>query len=377
MKDQVNIMLELLQTAVLNRTVDIQLDSKVDWNALMDQSVEQGLLAWVWDGISMLPPEQQPPRQQRINWALSAQEVWDSYAHRKAVLHDMVAICKANNVRMLVLKGLGISALYPKPESRLSGDIDIFLFGDAEKGNRILSPDGDASLHEKHYVFYRDEVQVENHVHLIDMGTPLQRRIEDYLISTLDDSLQTVDGYYVLDREPLIIYTLMHLLAHLNNPGDDPLQLRSIVDFAMLLRQYDAQRFPSQLLPIIRRYNLEMSFSLFVALSEWILNVSFADYKIDGCRVEEDFEDACRLILDDNIRHPFFYNCPKNKHLDARWKYYRQIRWRYRYLPTMKGKRLRLFVNEFLHSSIKSLLGLPTDLSFSDGVSLKLRNRQS
>lgn len=366
-------MLDLLRAAVLNQSPALQEGFTVDWDALMDLSLEQGLLAWVWDGISKLPLAQQPPRQQRINWALSAQEVWNSSVLRKNLLHDMVTICKANDIRLLVLKGLGISALYPKPESRRSGDIDIFLFGDAEKGNRILSPDADVPLREKHYVFYRDGVQIENHVHLIDIGTPFQRRVEDYLISSLEECQLTSDGYYVLEQEPLIVYTLMHLLAHLNNPGDDPLQLRSIVDFAMLLKQYDTQRFPSHLLPIVRRYNLEMAFSLFVRLSEWILNVSFADYKIGDCRVEEDFEDACRLILDNDMRHPYFYNCPKNKHLIARWKYYRQIRWRYKYLPTMKSKRLRFFVNDYLHALFKSLFGLPVNMTFTEGMTARKR----
>ncbi len=90
-------------------------DVEVDWDGLMDVSKSQGFIAWVWDGICRLPVEQQPPRQYRINWGMSAQEIWDRYEKQKKVLAEMVEICNHNNMRLLLMKGIGLSELYPKP----------------------------------------------------------------------------------------------------------------------------------------------------------------------------------------------------------------------------------------------------------------------
>ena len=76
-------MLALLRYGVLDvKPSAYQPSSQVDWDRMMDVASAQGLLAWVWDGICKLPKEFHPPRQQAINWGLSAQETWDRYATR-------------------------------------------------------------------------------------------------------------------------------------------------------------------------------------------------------------------------------------------------------------------------------------------------------
>lgn len=77
-------MYELVRAAVLDKVPAIPNDVSIDWDKLMDLSQEQRLIAWVGDGVCKLPPEQQPPRQYRINWGLSAHEIWDRYELQKS-----------------------------------------------------------------------------------------------------------------------------------------------------------------------------------------------------------------------------------------------------------------------------------------------------
>ena len=88
-------MLEFVRAAVLEREPKIPFNVAIDWDKLMDVSTEQGLIAWVWDGICRLPQEQQPPRQQRINWGLSAQEIWQRYVQQKEVLAEIVEVLQS------------------------------------------------------------------------------------------------------------------------------------------------------------------------------------------------------------------------------------------------------------------------------------------
>ena len=88
------LMFEFVRAAVLERGPVIPQDVEIDWNRLMDISTEQGLIAWVWDGICKLPLERLPPRQYRINWGMSAQEIWDRYWQQKKVLREMVEVCE-------------------------------------------------------------------------------------------------------------------------------------------------------------------------------------------------------------------------------------------------------------------------------------------
>ena len=66
---------------------------------------------------------------------------------------------------MMVFKGQANAALYPKPEHRAVGDIDCWLFGDAEKGDEIAKAHGaevsfDWYRHSK--IDYKGET-IENH----------------------------------------------------------------------------------------------------------------------------------------------------------------------------------------------------------------------
>lgn len=355
----VDVMLELVQTAVLERGPVALPSVDINWDKMMDMALEHGLLGWVSDGMDRVSNNNQIPRQQRINWGLSAQKQVEQYYRQKDALDRMILTCNNNNIKLLLLKGIGLSEYYPKPSSRLSSDIDIYLFGEYEKGNELLL-DRDAKLAEKHYVGVFNGIQIENHIWLIDMGTPLQQKVEKYLELSLDDCVKTEAGYYVLPTKPLILYLLMHLLAHLNNPQDDPIKIRSIIDFCMVLRSIEKGEL-YELGKLIAQFDLSRSYMLFVELSEWVLSVDMSEYKLFQFE-SKDVPAAVRLLVDDNLRHPDYSGTPKYKQLINRWSRYRQIRWRYKYLPTMEKKRIYLFINDFLHDAVKSILGLsPND----------------
>ncbi len=359
-KTLVEIMLELVRAAVLGREPMIPEDVTIDWDRMMDMALEHSLLGWVYDGMCIMSACNQLPRQQRINWGLSAQEQTSQYYHQKEVLDRIIEICSNNNLRLLLLKGMGLSKYYPKPSSRQSSDIDIYLFGEYEKGNSVLF-NGNVKLAEKHYVYYNDGIQIENHIWLIDMGTPLQRKVESYLESTIGSCEKSNDGYYVLSSKSLILYLLMHLLAHLNNPQNDPIKIRSIIDFGIVLQTLKEDAL-DEIKNIIVKFKLSRSYMLFVELAEWALSINLSKYKFFKYETK-DFPAALQLLIDEKIRHPVFGSSPKNKELHQRWHRYKLIRWRYKYLPTMERKRILFFINDFLHDAVKSLIGVPYDVS--------------
>lgn len=63
-----------------------------------------------------------------------------------------------------LLKGLGLSIYYPRPEHRECGDIDLWL-DNCDKGNRLIEELGIKINYdsEKHAVFHYKGVMVENH----------------------------------------------------------------------------------------------------------------------------------------------------------------------------------------------------------------------
>ena len=99
------------------------------WERIYRMAADHGLSAVVWDGICRLPAAQQPPRETRIRWALSAEKLEERYRHQQQTASKLAARFSEEGLRMLLLKGLGLSRDYPIPEHRECGDIDIYLYG--------------------------------------------------------------------------------------------------------------------------------------------------------------------------------------------------------------------------------------------------------
>lgn len=357
----VEIMLEFVRASVLDRVPVIPHGIVVDWDKLMDLSAKQGLLAWVWDGICKLPTEQQPPRQQRINWGLSTQKIWDDYEYQKTVLKELVEVCRKNNMRLLLLKGMGLSMMYPNPASRPSGDIDIYLFGDFEKGNTVLANNVFVFTN-KHAEFNYKGVKIENHQNFFYHGTKLQIDVDNYILSTISDCIENKDGYYVLSPLACLVHLLLHTMVHLNNPVEH-ISIKNVLDVVCYLLFNRKELDPGLCGSTMRQLNLEKAFDLYLQISEWILSVDMSQYRNELMSKSDDAERLITLLLDDTLRCPQFDNRSFLKQLSQRCSYYYHTMWRYAYLPNWRILN-HGFVKRQISYCIKSIVGMPLDKSF-------------
>lgn len=332
-EQQVSVMLELLRAAVLDRDPVIDPNVKVDWDDLMDQASKQGILAWVYDGICKLPKEQQSPRQQRINWALSAQEIWDRYHKQKEVLAEMVKICDENGMRMLLLKGIGLSELYPKPESRPSGDIDVFFFNDFEKANDLFG--GDGFVHwGKHDEWKICGIVVENHKNFINVDSRRQREINQFLLNNARNACLAEFGYYLFEPELNYIFLMLHAMEHFES--EYPVSYKTILDLGMFLLTNQDVIDNGYLFDILKRFHLEKSFELLLQLSEYLLGIRLSSFHITTIPFH-DFEKAVDSIntrcLDLRVNHG------SHRGILYIWSLVRQYSrmcWKYKYLLVSK-----------------------------------------
>lgn len=359
-QQQIAVMLELLRSAVLDRDPVLDSAVKVDWDKLMAVSQDHGLLAWVWDGICKLPKEQQPERQTRIGWAISAQNIWDAYDRQVDVLDNIVRKCAEKEIRVLLLKGIGLSNLYSKPKSRPSCDIDIYTFDKCEETVSLLTT-SQVRYGVNHFMFqYRGE-NIECHDHLLSTRTSLQQKVQIYINSTLGDCTLSTLGFYELPMISNTVYVLMHILSHFVNPGPDPLRIRSILDYGMLLIKIREQGKVAEYKKLLCTLELECASDLFVRLSEWILQVDLSDYYCEVQDLTNDMEKSKELLFDEKLRHPIFDEKSFVKQLYQRLVWHKAVRWRYSYLPSSERLRLPGKIQFQFHIFVKSLLGLPFD----------------
>lgn len=210
------------------------------WERIYRMAADHGLSAVVWDGICRLPAAQQPPRETRIRWALSAEKLEERYRHQQQTASKLAARFSEEGLRMLLLKGLGLSRDYPIPEHRECGDIDIYLYGQSDKGDRILHEIG-AHLYfdvPKHSEYVWDGVLIENHRTILNVRrNRTERELNALLVRLLekDGTHGLAPGIQTPPATFNAIFLIRHAAVHFQKEG---IVLRHLCDWACFLTRH-------------------------------------------------------------------------------------------------------------------------------------------
>ncbi len=210
------------------------------WERIYRMAADHGLSAVVWDGICRLPAAQQPPRETRIRWALSAEKLEERYRHQQQTASKLAARFSEEGLRMLLLKGLGLSRDYPIPEHRECGDIDIYLYGQSDKGDRVLHEIG-AHLYfdvPKHSEYVWDGVLIENHRTILNVRrNRTERELNALLVRLLekDGTHGLAPGIQAPRATFNAIFLIRHAAVHFQKEG---IVLRHLCDWACFLTRH-------------------------------------------------------------------------------------------------------------------------------------------
>ena len=158
------------------------------WKELHKMSVQQGVAALVWDGVNQLPEAVRPPKSIWINWSLNTEKTEKRFARYCRTADQLASLYAESDIPMMQMKGTGLAECYPKPEHREGGDIDIYLFGQYKRANRLIEEQGIAvdTNDKKHHKFYYQRIPVENHIHFLNIhNLAIDRILEDELLRIL------------------------------------------------------------------------------------------------------------------------------------------------------------------------------------------------
>lgn len=210
-----------------------------EWKRLFRMAAQQGVLAIVYDVISGLPEECQPPRAVRIQWALSVEAIENRYELQRKTSALLADLWAEKGIQTIVMKGLAVGTYYPVPAHREFGDLDCFLGEHYELGNQLCEQIG-AKVSRDYYkdstIKYRG-LMVENHRFFLPVrGSRKMKTLERHLRKIALDG--RID--YVPDTKLIVptadfnaLFLTMHGLNHFLTEG---IKLRHILDWALLLK---------------------------------------------------------------------------------------------------------------------------------------------
>jgi hypothetical protein len=226
------------------------------WSELYRTAAAQGVLAVVWDGVEHLIAEeripllQQPPRELRLQWALSIDNIVRRYERQKRLIAQLASFYHAYDIKMMVLKGYGMSLYYPVPSHRECGDIDMWQYGEQERADRLLREMKNVAISEDehhHTTFTINGVHVENHYDFVNVHAHTSNKLIEKELKRLaheNGSVIDVDGseVYLPSANFNALFLLRHAAAHF---AAERINLRHLLDWALFLRHsHDSISWP-------------------------------------------------------------------------------------------------------------------------------------
>ena len=235
---------ELLQVAIGNRQCLSAVPKKEEWLLLFQMSTKPALAGIAFHGVQLLPKEQQPERNLILQWYAIAMQIQVANEKTNKATLQARNFFHEKGFRSCVLKGQGNSLLYPIPNIRMSGDIDLWVEGGEQKVLAFVKGQVDRPEILYHHVEFKkiDDIEIEVHYRPSFMNNLIHNyRLQRWFVQESEKQfsheVEFPDGAgricvptYAFNR----IYQMAHICNHVIHEG---IGLRQIVDYYFVLKQ--------------------------------------------------------------------------------------------------------------------------------------------
>ena len=265
--------LELLRSGLWGKPADASIfQGEIDWKTILRLAKEQTVQVLVANGIETLPKELWPPKVVIFKLMEVRTKTAKMHLLLNSVLAKITAALNAEGIPSVLLKGQGLAQNYLIPESRICGDIDLYVGEEninraydiiAALSNEPQEPEEGLTGKEMHRNLKVDGVVVEIHRKAATTHTARKARLmtiwtNESLNSHFNDgTLPTINFNQVPVTVPSAnfnnIFILYHAANHMLQGG---IGLRQLCDWATYLSKHHSEINQKELKTILKRFNM-------------------------------------------------------------------------------------------------------------------------
>lgn len=161
------------------------------------------------------------------------------FQRRNIALNSLKKVFNENNLNHICVKGVQIAPLYPNPELRTMGDMDILIEKeDRERSHELLLKDGAEYVPEESnelvWAYKYKNCCFEIHTNLVSDNITMNGiDFKEYFAVASKHKKQENNCTFVLEDEYNIVYTIFHIAKHFYSSGCG---IRMLMDLPMLIR---------------------------------------------------------------------------------------------------------------------------------------------
>lgn len=204
------------------------------WGLLFTMARQQSMLAILYEGILRLPDDQRPPKEMMDKWKQLTELTAGIYRRHTQQIEQLKTVLEQMGLRGCILKGTGLNSLYPKPERRLCGDIDLWVEG----SHRSIIKAFESAGYPLRDIIYQeakldlfDDTELEIHFHPCKMNSPFKNaRLQKFFNSNAP--FQSTLSYP--DARFNAVFCMAHMYRHYLVGG---IGMRQMLDYYYVLRE--------------------------------------------------------------------------------------------------------------------------------------------
>ncbi len=226
-----------LLRAYLDQT-PVRLELPVDWRRIYHYALIHQVAGMIASVIPTLPQEEQPEEKIRHGFDIQfTGSIVKSVAQEKG-MEEILRELNAAHISHVLIKGYVLKSLYPVPDLRTMGDVDILISPEnRDPSHRVMLGLGYERIEKglEVWEYQKQKMLAEIHTNLI-MGEPwngvdVEKYFEDAMAHT-----EEADGMTRrFTKEYHLIYLVIHAAKHFRYTGYG---IRGIMDFSVYLKRY-------------------------------------------------------------------------------------------------------------------------------------------
>lgn len=248
-----NILLSLVRHAINKGCDGIINFNGADWNNIVSLSQSQGVSALVVDGLQnylSMHPDCKPfandtvaDKLKRVQWFGQVVTYERMYAKHEKAMAELARLYASKGIRMMVLKGYGLSLDWPVPNHRPLGDLDIYNFAKWKEADALVAKTCGIKVddgHEHHTVFNFNGVSVENHYDFINTkahrdAPAIEARLKALAEKNCREFEVQGNKIYLPSADFNAIFLMRHMGQHF---AGEHLNLRQVLDWGFFVHAH-------------------------------------------------------------------------------------------------------------------------------------------
>lgn len=295
----------LLRSGLWNNPVDESLfTGETEWSAILKMASMQTVSGVIYDGISTLPLNQQPPLEIMRRLFQTVIHIEQNNQLLNDRLNRIVILFQSEAIYPILLKGQGVALNYPNPSHRQCGDIDLYIGKkDYRKAFKLFVENNRLEIEElesyKHYHIQWDGVIIEFHRIVEQLPDPFKnKKFQQWTRYHLQKCKS--DTWLLGQTEVLLpsanfnaVYIFNHALLHFISDG---IGFRQLCDWILYLHKYYGKIDRSELMNDLKDFGLLRAWQIFGSVAVHELGLPKEEFPF---YTEKFREISQRILLED------------------------------------------------------------------------------